>query len=44
MIGNDEMFLIDSGAQYPDGTTDVTRTVMVGDAHAGNEATASPAC
>jgi Xaa-Pro aminopeptidase len=24
------MFLIDSGAQYPDGTTDVTRTVMVG--------------
>jgi Xaa-Pro aminopeptidase len=29
-IGNNEMFLIDSGAQYPDGTTDVTRTVMVG--------------
>ena len=24
------MFLIDSGAQYPDGTTDVTRTVIVG--------------
>jgi Xaa-Pro aminopeptidase len=26
-----EMFLIDSGAQYQDGTTDITRTVMVGD-------------
>ena len=26
------MFLIDSGAQYPDGTTDVTRTVIVGEA------------
>jgi Xaa-Pro aminopeptidase len=25
-----EMFLLDSGAQYPDGTTDVTRTIMVG--------------
>jgi Xaa-Pro aminopeptidase len=25
------MFLVDSGAQYPDGTTDVTRTVMVGE-------------
>jgi len=30
VIGKNEMFLIDSGAQYPDGTTDVTRTVMVG--------------
>ena len=30
MIANNEMFLIDSGAQYPDGTTDVTRTVIVG--------------
>ncbi len=29
-----EMFLLDSGAQYPDGTTDVTRTIMVGDATA----------
>jgi Xaa-Pro aminopeptidase len=29
-IGNNQMFLIDSGAQYPDGTTDVTRTVIVG--------------
>jgi len=26
-----DMFLLDSGAQYPDGTTDVTRTVMVGE-------------
>jgi Xaa-Pro aminopeptidase len=30
VIGRNEIFLIDSGAQYPDGTTDVTRTVMVG--------------
>jgi Xaa-Pro aminopeptidase len=30
-IAPGEMFLIDSGAQYPDGTTDVTRTVMVGE-------------
>jgi Xaa-Pro aminopeptidase len=29
-IGKNEMFLLDSGAQYPDGTTDVTRTIMVG--------------
>jgi Xaa-Pro aminopeptidase len=29
-IGMDELFLIDSGAQYEDGTTDVTRTVIVG--------------
>jgi len=32
VIGLNEMFLVDSGAQYPDGTTDVTRTVMVGNA------------
>jgi Xaa-Pro aminopeptidase len=25
-----ELFLVDSGAQYPDGTTDVTRTVAIG--------------
>jgi Xaa-Pro aminopeptidase len=30
VIASGEMFLVDSGAQYPDGTTDVTRTVMVG--------------
>ena len=29
-VVRDEIFLIDSGAQYPDGTTDVTRTVIVG--------------
>jgi Xaa-Pro aminopeptidase len=29
-IGRDQLFLIDSGAQYLDGTTDVTRTVLVG--------------
>jgi len=29
-IGLNELFLIDSGAQYEDGTTDVTRTVAVG--------------
>jgi Xaa-Pro aminopeptidase len=29
-IGRDELFLVDSGAQYEDGTTDVTRTVVVG--------------
>jgi Xaa-Pro aminopeptidase len=34
VIGVNEMFLVDSGAQYPDGTTDVTRTVMVGEATA----------
>jgi Xaa-Pro aminopeptidase len=31
-IAPDDLFLIDSGAQYLDGTTDITRTVMVGDA------------
>ena len=29
-IGQNEMFLIDSGAQYEDGTTDITRTVING--------------
>ncbi|HTP77001.1 MAG TPA: aminopeptidase P family protein [Rhizomicrobium sp.] len=29
-INNNEVFLIDSGAQYADGTTDVTRTVIIG--------------
>jgi Xaa-Pro aminopeptidase len=31
-VHKDEVFLIDSGAQYPDGTTDVTRTIIVGKA------------
>ncbi len=29
-INTGEVYLIDSGGQYPDGTTDVTRTVIVG--------------
>ncbi len=29
-IKRDEIYLIDSGGQYPDGTTDVTRTIIVG--------------
>nr|WP_294511210.1 aminopeptidase P family protein [uncultured Rhodopila sp.] len=29
-IKRDEVYLIDSGAQYPDGTTDITRTVWIG--------------
>ena len=33
-IGPGDMFLLDSGAQYEDGTTDVTRTVIVGTATA----------
>jgi Xaa-Pro aminopeptidase len=31
-INRNEIFLIDSGGQYPDGTTDVTRTMIVGKA------------
>lgn len=30
-IARDEIFLIDSGAQYPDGTTDITRTLIIGE-------------
>lgn len=29
-VGADTLFLIDSGGQYPDGTTDITRTVWTG--------------
>jgi Xaa-Pro aminopeptidase len=29
-LGMGELFLVDSGAQYEDGTTDVTRTVVIG--------------
>jgi len=29
-IEKDSIYLVDSGAQYPDGTTDVTRTLVVG--------------
>jgi Xaa-Pro aminopeptidase len=31
-INNNEIYLIDSGGQYQDGTTDVTRTVIIGQA------------
>ena len=30
-IKKNELFLIDSGAQYEDGTTDITRTIIVGE-------------
>ena len=30
-IERNQIFLIDSGAQYEDGTTDITRTIIVGD-------------
>jgi Xaa-Pro aminopeptidase len=30
-IHKNELFLIDSGAQYEDGTTDITRTIVVGE-------------
>lgn len=30
-VQRDELLLVDSGAQYADGTTDITRTVAVGD-------------
>ena len=30
ILGPGELYLVDSGAQYPDGTTDVTRTVAIG--------------
>lgn len=31
VIEKDQIFLIDSGAQYEDGTTDITRTIIVGE-------------
>lgn len=30
-VGRDELLLVDSGGQYPDGTTDITRTIAIGD-------------
>ncbi|HEX9858848.1 MAG TPA: aminopeptidase family protein P, partial [Paracoccaceae bacterium] len=38
-LGRDELLLVDSGAQYPDGTTDITRTIAIGDP--GDEARAA---
>jgi Xaa-Pro aminopeptidase len=29
-IGKNELYLVDSGAQYADGTTDITRTIAIG--------------
>jgi Xaa-Pro aminopeptidase len=37
-VGRDELLLVDSGAQFTDGTTDITRTVGIGDP--GDEARA----
>lgn len=31
MLGPGELYLVDSGAQYLDGTTDITRTVVIGE-------------
>ncbi len=30
VLGKGELFLLDSGGQYPDGTTDITRTIPIG--------------
>lgn len=30
-VGQDELLLVDSGGQYLDGTTDITRTIAIGD-------------
>jgi Xaa-Pro aminopeptidase len=30
LLGDGELYLVDSGAQYLDGTTDVTRTIVIG--------------
>ena len=30
-VGRDELLLVDSGAQFKDGTTDITRTIAIGD-------------
>lgn len=30
-LKRDSLYLVDSGGQYPDGTTDITRTVAIGD-------------
>ncbi|MCA8926967.1 MAG: aminopeptidase P family protein [Alphaproteobacteria bacterium] len=31
MLKPDSLYLVDSGGQYPDGTTDITRTVVIGE-------------
>ncbi|MEZ5812092.1 MAG: aminopeptidase P family protein [Rhizobiaceae bacterium] len=32
MLSRDSLYLVDSGAQYVDGTTDITRTILIGEA------------
>jgi Xaa-Pro aminopeptidase len=32
MLGDGEIYLVDSGGQYNDGTTDITRTITIGEA------------
>jgi Xaa-Pro aminopeptidase len=32
IIEKDSLYLVDSGGQYADGTTDITRTILIGDA------------
>lgn len=34
VMPNNSIYLVDSGAQYPDGTTDITRTVAIGEVSA----------
>ena len=36
-LGAGELYLSDSGAQYEDGTTDITRTVLLGDTEPGDD-------
>ncbi len=44
-IGRNEVYLIDSGGQFEDGTTDITRTVWTGpDAPPGELRAGSRAC
>jgi Xaa-Pro aminopeptidase len=44
-IAPDSIYLVDSGGQYRDGTTDITRTVWIGPARLRRKcATGSPAC
>lgn len=40
VMNRGDLFLLDSGAQYLDGTTDVTRTVLIGGEEAGEDAPA----
>ena len=38
-VGSDTVYLVDSGAQYPDGTTDITRTIWTGPGEPPTEVT-----